>query len=86
MHAVLHALELAGSMAWVILWPLVFGFAISAVIQSVVRKSAITSALGGDGPRTRLSLSRGHCSAAARRSSPRWPSRSPRPTWSSNSE
>ena len=70
MHAVLHALELAGSMAWVILWPLVFGFAISAVIQSVVRKSAITSALGGDGPRelllaTGFGMASSSCSYAA---------------------
>ncbi|GAA1876713.1 permease [Williamsia serinedens] len=70
MHAVLHALEVAGSMAWTILWPLVFGFAISAVIQSVVRKSAITSALGGDGPRellvaTGFGMASSSCSYAA---------------------
>ena len=70
MNAVLHALEVAGSMAWTILWPLVFGFAISAVIQSVVRKSAITSALGGDGPRellvaTGFGMASSSCSYAA---------------------
>ncbi|MFC7959251.1 permease [Rhodococcoides kroppenstedtii] len=70
MHSVLHALGVAGSMAWTILWPLVFGFAISAVIQSVVRKSAITRALGGDGPRelvlaTGFGMASSSCSYAA---------------------
>jgi len=70
MTAVVHALELAGSMAWVILWPLVFGFVISAIIQSVVRRSAITDALGGDGPRelllaTGFGMASSSCSYAA---------------------
>ena len=34
--AVGHALGLAGSMTWEILWALILGFALSAVIQAVV--------------------------------------------------
>lgn len=49
---VLHALGLAGSMAWEILWALVLGFALSAVVQSLVRRSTIAGLLGDDRFRT----------------------------------
>jgi uncharacterized membrane protein YraQ (UPF0718 family) len=52
MDAVGRALALAGSMTWEILWALILGFALSAVIQAVVRKSAIVGLLGDDRPRT----------------------------------
>ncbi|BBZ14618.1 membrane protein [Mycobacterium branderi] len=52
MGAVLHALGLAGSMAWEILWALVLGFALSAVVQSLVRRSTIAGLLGDDRFRT----------------------------------
>jgi uncharacterized membrane protein YraQ (UPF0718 family) len=52
MHPILHALALAGSMTWQILWALVLGFALSAVVQAVVRKSTILRLLGDDRPRT----------------------------------
>ncbi|GAA2725937.1 MULTISPECIES: permease [Streptomyces] len=52
MHAVLHALSIAGSMTWEITWALILGFALSAVVQAVVRKSTIVSLLGDDRPRT----------------------------------
>ncbi|MGC5258363.1 permease [Gordonia sp. DT218] len=52
MHAIVHALGLAGTMAWNILWALVFGFALSAMIQAVVRRSTIVRALGDHRPRT----------------------------------
>ncbi|WP_255945102.1 permease [Streptomyces odontomachi] len=52
MHAVLHALSIAGSMTWEITWALVLGFALSAVVQAVVRKSTVVSLLGDDRPRT----------------------------------
>lgn len=47
-----HALALAGSMTWEILWALIVGFALSAVVQAVVRRSTIVALLGDDRPRT----------------------------------
>ncbi|GAA2332187.1 permease [Streptomyces cuspidosporus] len=52
MHAVLHALSIAGSMTWEITWALILGFALSALVQGVVRKSTVVSLLGDDRPRT----------------------------------
>src|SRR3954463_14485412 len=52
MNAIGHALAIAGSMSWEILWALVLGFALSAVVQAVVRKSTIVQLLGDDRPRT----------------------------------
>lgn len=52
MHAVLHALSITGSMAWEITWALILGFALSAVVQAVVRKSTVVALLGDDRPRT----------------------------------
>ncbi|MFE3902210.1 permease [Streptomyces sp. NPDC059153] len=52
MHAVLHALSVAGSMTWEITWALILGFALSAVVQAVVRKSSVVSLLGDARPRT----------------------------------
>jgi uncharacterized protein len=50
--AIGHALALAGSMTWEILWALILGFALSAVVQAVVRKSTIVALLGDDRRRT----------------------------------
>jgi uncharacterized protein len=50
--AVGHALALTGSMTWEILWALILGFALSAVVQAVVRRSTIVALLGDDRPRT----------------------------------
>jgi uncharacterized protein len=52
MNAIGHALALAGSMTWEILWALILGFGLSAVVQAVVRKSTIVGLLGDDRPRT----------------------------------
>ncbi|WTS38458.1 permease [Streptomyces sp. NBC_00081] len=52
MHAVLHALSIAGSMTWEITWALILGFTLSAIVQAVVRKSTVVSLLGDDRPRT----------------------------------
>jgi uncharacterized protein len=52
MGAVGHALGLAGSMTWEILWALILGFALSAVVQAVVRKSTVVRLLGDDRVRT----------------------------------
>jgi len=45
-NAILHALQISLFMLWEVLWPLAFGFLISAVIQTVVSKRAVASALG----------------------------------------
>ncbi|BBZ48745.1 membrane protein [Mycobacterium heidelbergense] len=50
--AIEHALALAGSMTWEILWALILGFALSAVVQAVVRRSTVVALLGDDRPRT----------------------------------
>lgn len=52
MDAISHALALAGSMTWEILWALILGFALSAVVQAVVPKSTIARLVGDDRPRT----------------------------------
>ncbi|MEV8350318.1 permease [Streptomyces niveus] len=52
MHAVLHALSITGAMAWEITWALILGFALSAVVQAVVRKSTVVALLGDDRPKT----------------------------------
>jgi uncharacterized membrane protein YraQ (UPF0718 family) len=52
MDAIGHALALAGSMTWEILWALILGFALSAVVQAVVRRSTVVRLLGDDRPRT----------------------------------
>ena len=50
--AIGHALALAGSMTWEILWALILGFALSSVVQAVVRRSTIVALMGNDRPRT----------------------------------
>jgi uncharacterized membrane protein YraQ (UPF0718 family) len=50
--AITHALSITGSMTWEITWALILGFALSAIIQAVVRKTTIVRLLGGDRPRT----------------------------------
>ncbi|HEY3708424.1 MAG TPA: permease [Amycolatopsis sp.] len=52
MEAIGRALALAGSMAWEILWALILGFALSATVQAVVRKSTIVRLMGDNRPRT----------------------------------
>jgi uncharacterized membrane protein YraQ (UPF0718 family) len=52
MEAIGHALTIAGSMTWEILWALILGFTLSAIVQAVVRKSTIVRLLGDDRPRT----------------------------------
>ncbi|MFD1275403.1 hypothetical protein ACFQ51_39030 [Streptomyces kaempferi] len=80
---------------------LILGFALSAVVQAVVRKSTVVSLLGDDRPAPWRSRqvsapprppapmppwrSPALCSARARTSPRRWPSRSPRPSSSSSS-
>jgi uncharacterized protein len=52
--ALVHALAVAGSMTWEITWSLILGFALSAIVQAVVRRQTITRRLGDDRPRTLL--------------------------------
>src|SRR6516162_8231328 len=51
-HAVVHALSITASMTWQITWALILGFTLSAMVQSLVRKSTIVRLLGDDRPRT----------------------------------
>jgi YHS domain-containing protein/uncharacterized membrane protein YraQ (UPF0718 family) len=44
--AILHALQISFFMLWEVLWPLAFGFLLSAMIQTVVSKRAVAGALG----------------------------------------
>jgi uncharacterized membrane protein YraQ (UPF0718 family) len=52
LHALGHALAIAGSMTWDVLWALILGFFLSGVVQAVVRKDEITRLLPDDRPRT----------------------------------
>ena len=57
-HAVLHALSITGAMTWLITWALIRGFSLSAMVQSLVRKSTVVRLLGDDRART-LALATG---------------------------
>ncbi len=57
-RAVGHALLLSGSMMWGILWALILGFTLSAIVQAVVRRETITRMMGDDRPTT-LAVSAG---------------------------
>jgi hypothetical protein len=66
----LKALSMAGSMGWEILWPLILGFALSGVVQVVVRRNRITKLMSDDSPRslgiaTGLGAASSSCSYAA---------------------
>ena len=52
MSAIGHALGIAASMTWEILWALILGFTLSAVVQAVIRRSTVVRLLGDDRPRT----------------------------------
>jgi uncharacterized protein len=58
LDAVGHALAVAGSMTWEITWSLILGFTLSAIVQALVRREAITRRLGNDRPST-LALAAG---------------------------
>jgi YHS domain-containing protein/uncharacterized membrane protein YraQ (UPF0718 family) len=45
-NAILHALQISFFMLWEVLWPLAFGFLLSAMIQTIVSKRAVAGALG----------------------------------------
>ncbi len=58
LDAVGHALAVAGSMTWAITWSLILGFSLSAIVQAVVRREAVSRRLGSDRPST-LALATG---------------------------
>jgi uncharacterized membrane protein YraQ (UPF0718 family)/YHS domain-containing protein len=65
-----HGIEDSFLMAWEVWWALVFGFAISAIVQAWVPRERIESALSGSGPRpvawaTGLGAASSSCSYAA---------------------
>lgn len=66
----MHALVISGVMTWDILWTLILGFALSAVIQAIVRKNTIARLLGNSKPKTLaiatgLGIASSSCSYAA---------------------
>jgi uncharacterized membrane protein YraQ (UPF0718 family) len=70
MSAIGDALALAGSMTWEILWALILGFFLSAVVQAVVRRATVVRLLGDDRPRaliaaTGFGMASSSCSYAA---------------------
>jgi len=69
-QGVLHALGAAGSMTWQVTWSLILGFTLSAIIESLVRKSTIVALMPDDRPRslataTVLGAASSSCSYAA---------------------
>jgi uncharacterized membrane protein YraQ (UPF0718 family) len=52
LDAILHALSISFAMTWEILWALILGFTLSAVVQAVVSKAQMSRLLPDDSPRT----------------------------------
>jgi uncharacterized membrane protein YraQ (UPF0718 family) len=52
MQSILRALGMAFAMGWEILWPLILGFTLSAVVQAVVSHTEIARLLPDDRPRS----------------------------------
>ncbi|TMB77834.1 MAG: permease [Chloroflexi bacterium] len=70
LSAILEALQMAFFMFWEVLWPLVLGFLISAIVQSLVSREAVVRVLGRDDLRgmtfaTVLGAASSSCSYAA---------------------
>ena len=53
-HQLGRALSFAGGMTWEILWALILGFLISAIVQALVSKQEMRRLLPDDSPRTLL--------------------------------
>ncbi len=65
-----HALSISVSMGWQILWALILGFLLSAIVESVVKKETVGRLMGDDRPRslavaTGLGAASSSCSYAA---------------------
>jgi uncharacterized membrane protein YraQ (UPF0718 family) len=70
LRAIGHAAETAGSMSWQILWALVLGFYLSAVVEALVSKETIARLMGDHRPKslaiaTGLGAASSSCSYAA---------------------
>ena len=70
LHAVGHALSVSGTMTWQILWSLILGFTLSAIVQALVRRETVERLLGDDSPKTLaiatgLGIASSSCSYAA---------------------
>src|SRR5437660_4079907 len=70
MQAIREALQMAFFMFWEVLWPLMLGFLISAIVQSLVSREAVVRVLGRDDLRgvtfaTVLGAASSSCSYAA---------------------
>jgi len=70
MSAIGDALSLVGSMTWEILWALILGFFLSAVVQAVVRRATVVRLMGDDQPQalfaaTGFGMASSSCSYAA---------------------
>ena len=64
------ALGMAGSMTWEILWALILGFLLSAIVQAVVKRDTVVRLMGDHRPRsiavaTGLGIASSSCSYAA---------------------
>jgi uncharacterized protein len=69
-HAIGQALVSAFNMVWEVLWPLVLGFGLSAVVQALVSHRTLARLLGDDSPRsltraTLFGVASSSCSYAA---------------------
>jgi uncharacterized membrane protein YraQ (UPF0718 family) len=51
-HAIGDALKISGTMTWEILWALILGFILSAVVQALVRRATIIGLIGDDRPKS----------------------------------
>ncbi len=65
-----HAISIGTAMGWEILWALVLGFLLSAIVESAVHRESITKAIGDDSPKslsaaTGLGAASSSCSYAA---------------------
>jgi uncharacterized membrane protein YraQ (UPF0718 family) len=70
LRAVGDALGMAFAMGWEILWPLILGFWLSAIVQAVVRRERVSALMRDDSPRslavaTGLGAASSSCSYAA---------------------
>ncbi|MGH3794610.1 MAG: permease [Pseudonocardiaceae bacterium] len=70
LHGIGHALAIAGSMSWEILWALILGFFLSAAVQAVVSRQEISRLMPDDSPAslavaTGLGAASSSCSYAA---------------------
>jgi uncharacterized membrane protein YraQ (UPF0718 family) len=69
-QAIVLALSTAFDMLWEVLWPLALGFVLSAIVESLISRNAVSRALGSDSPRslglaTLLGAASSSCSYAA---------------------